>query len=157
MVLWAVWLMRARVAKALEDLAKAIREESPEDWEVVGGSATASVNYQTEETKVVEEPEEAKQLPIFPRDPAGEATGSSVSYRPGIRCYVVLSNPHQPNSVGFWRGPAPETWLEIERNLKGGALKGSGARLRRVQDQDEAEKIWRQTFPCREMPLVHLK
>lgn len=49
-----------------------------------------------------------------------------------IREYVVLSNPHCPESVGYWCGFFPKVWDQLQGNLLRGKLEGSGAKLRRV-------------------------
>lgn len=59
-----------------------------------------------------------------------------------IREYVVLSNPHCPESVGYWRGFFPKVWDQLQGSLRRGKLEGSGAKLRRVYSVKQAETLW---------------
>lgn len=59
-----------------------------------------------------------------------------------IREYVVLSNPHCPESVGYWCGFFPKVWDQLQGSLRRGKLEGSGAKLRRVYSVKQAETLW---------------
>ena len=163
-----------RVAKALAELGEALKEEgfasSGEEWEKIsvgspkgpGPSTAAPANqgYSQKNLAVctgevaLEKPQGSqKQLPVAPAV-SGRATGSHVAYHEDIRCYIVLENPNDQTSLGFWQGPAPHTWRRIERTLKNGELWGSKARLRRVQTRQEAEELWQTVHPGRKMPVV---
>ena len=132
--------MKAQVADALENLARVLRA-SEDDWEVVSqGEEPRSSNQKKEDPK---------QLPVTPK-----VTGSTVAYHRDVRCYLVFSNPHDPKSVGFWKGENPSTWKRIEATLKNQSLAGSGARLRRVDSKQQAEELWKKSFPSRPMPVV---
>lgn len=163
-----------RVVKALAELGEALKEEgfasSGEEWEKISvgspkdpglsSSAPADQSYSQKSSAVcsgeaaLEKPQGSqKQLPVAPVV-SGRATGSHVAYHVEIRSYIVLENPNDQTSLGFWRGPAPHTWRRIERTLKNGELWGSKARLRRVQTRQEADELWRTVHPGREMPVV---
>lgn len=83
------------------------------------------------------------------------ATASHVAYHPDVRHYIVLENPFDKSSLGYWVGPNPSTWRLLESRLKGGALKKSGARLRRVASEMEARQVWQKAFPEVAMPVAH--
>ena len=72
-----------------------------------------------------------------------------------VRCYVVIANPADSSTLGFWSGPNPQTWRLLESKLKGKRLLGSGARLRRVQSLEEAKQIWATAHPSRTKPIAH--
>ena len=87
---------------------------------------------------------------------ARDTTGSSVAYHQDSRIYVILSNPKKPWMVGVISGPSPETWLLIERNLPGGRLSGSSARLRRVPSLQVAAELWERHHPGMQLPQLRL-
>ena len=93
------------------------------------------------------------QGPVQPA-PAGPSA-SHIAYHPDVRCYVVIANPADSSTLGFWSGPNPQTWCLLESKLKGKRLLGSGARLRRVQSLEEAKQIWATAHPSRTMPIAH--
>jgi hypothetical protein len=70
-----------------------------------------------------------------PSTPAGET-----------RYYCVFHNPFRLASEGIWIGTAPAVWREIEAELKGQKLAGSGAYLRRAQSEREAREMWDREF-----------
>jgi len=157
-----------KVVKALAELGKALEEEglasSGDEWEKVSDVSPKASSEKKGYTHVapsvctgeaVEEkrPRSHQQLPVAPVF-SGRATGSHVAYHKDIRCYVVLENPNNQASLGFWRGPSPQTWRQIERTLKNGELRYSNARLRRVQSLQEAEELWQSVHPGRKMPVV---
>ena len=159
-------MKREKIAAALEQLAKAIREEDSDDsWSAVSAAGEEAVVESVPVSKVVSEVQkDLEQLTIG--GGAGEtaekkvvlpnaATASHVAYHPDVRHYVVLENPFDKSSLGYWVGPNPSTWRLLESRLKGGALKKSGARLRRVASEMEARQVWQKAFPEVEMPVAH--
>ena len=56
---------------------------------------------------------------------------------PGVRAYIIVSNPHNPSYVGFTEGPSPQTWRRIEKHLPNERLCGSRVKLRRVANRAE--------------------
>jgi hypothetical protein len=84
-----------------------------------------------------------------PSTPAGET-----------RYYCVFQNPFRPTSAGIWLGTAPAVWSEIEAELKGQKLAGSGAYLRRAPSEKEAQEMWEQEFRqgrVARWPRVHIR
>ncbi len=160
--------MRGKVADILEGLAAALRAEEEEEWEVVsqGSEKKSEVkpgeNSYTGESSGLgdpaakgsgEGPPSSVQLPIQPASTGPSA--SHIAYHRDVRCYVVVANPADPSTLGFWSGPNPQTWRLLESRLKGKRLLGSGARLQRVQDWEEAQMIWTAAHPSRTMPIAH--
>ena len=160
--------MRGKVADILEGLAAALRAEEEEEWEVVsqGSEKKSEVklgkNSYTGESSGLSDPaakgsgggpSSSAQLPIQPASTGPSA--SHIAYHRDVRCYVVVSHPSDPSILGFWSGPNPQTWRLLESRLKGKKLQGSGARLRRVQDWEEAQMIWTAAHPSRTMPIAH--
>ncbi len=155
--------MSDRLSRAVSELAAALQEiEENGDWEVVGetgstkipivahpsGSGRADFSSRAE---VNQDSSEVKQ-----EAGAKEPCGSDIAYKRDWRCYIILQNPADPSIEGFVEGPNPETWQRIESRLAGRKLRGSGARLRRVENKVEAEKVWRSVFPSKVMPMVEL-
>ena len=81
------------------------------------------------------------------------ACGSDVVYHVDWRHYIVVANP--TGELGYVCGPAASTWPCLEKRLRGGKLAGSGARLRRVESQKEAEEVWKKAHG--EKPMPHLR
>lgn len=159
--------MRSRVADILEGLAAALRVED-EEWEVVSqgsgdkaevkveGAPYTAVGLQAGEPTAnsgEEVPSSSLQQPILPTSTGPSA--SQIAYHPDVRCYVVIANPADSSTLGFWCGPNPQTWRLLESKLRGKRLLGSGARLRRVQNLEEAKRIWSAAHPSRTMPIAH--
>ena len=150
--------MVQRLAEALEGLTFALREfrETPE-WEFVAGELAAQLDAATGELLVVTSAAQAP-LPV-PKAQAkpkakSAATPVSITYTPAtpeIRHYLVLSNPGG-GPVGYASGLSPETWAAVERVLPGGRLAGSGARLRRVANREQAQLMWEEHFPGLPLP-----
>lgn len=141
----------------MEELAKAVRQSSDDEWEVVEAEVAEVVKGSG--TPPVEE--KSSQVPegsVGAEDPktGREAIASDVCYHKDWRIYIVLANPNDPESLGCWEGPNPQTWKAIEKTLRGGRLAGSGARLRRVEDLKAAAKLWKDVFPCRPMPVKRM-
>ena len=65
------------------------------------------------------------------------------------RCYVIVKAPGWL-IVGFAEGEGAETWRKPGRRLR-----GSGARLRRVANWEEALVIWQRAHP--KLPLLCLE
>lgn len=59
------------------------------------------------------------------------------------------------SGVGFAEGEGADTWRKIENSLPGRRLRGSGARLRRVANWEEAMVIWQKAHP--KLPLPRLE
>ena len=149
--------MRGRVAKALEELAKAVRECADDEWEVVEAEKGEIGEKGSGSAEVVCVPKEPEEPPCAAGSKTGrEAVASDICYHKDWRIYVVLANPNDQNSVGCWEGPNPQTWKAIEKTLRGGSLAGSGARLRRVEDFKQAVKLWKEVFPTRPMPVKNM-
>ena len=66
-----------------------------------------------------------------------------VSLIQGAEChYVVVKNSHSPGLLGLWSGPKGPTWRKVEETLRGGRLAGSGAKLKKVANPQEAKDYW---------------
>ena len=151
-------MKREKVAAALERVARAIREEDSDDsWSAVSACSEEEASGSVPVSEVVsvlqkgfeklelggsavettEEKEEKKESVVLPV----AATASHVAYHTDVRHYIVLENPFDKSALGYWVGPSPATWRLLESRLKGGALKKSGARLRRVASEMEARQV----------------
>ena len=162
--------MSDRLAKAVEELAAAFREfrvneeaHSESHFSVVsspghsrgGPPGYSSGPTRTHAPKAASDRRERKASnvtpPGSPTSTVRPATASSVAYHRDVRHYVILVNPDS-DIIGYVVGEGAPAWRWIEKTLKGQRLAGSGARLRRVQSEAQAEEIWRQTFPNTPMP-----
>ncbi len=155
--------MSDRLSRAVSELAAALREiEEIREWEVVGETSPERSQYEARpgssgeagllsRTEVSQVSGETKQE-VRTKEPCG----SDIAYKGDWRCYIILQNPADPSIEGFVEGPNPETWRHIEGRLAGRKLRGSGARLRRVENRAEAEKVWKSVFPKKPMPQVTL-
>ena len=85
-----------------------------------------------------------------------DPSGSTVAYREDWRHYIIVSNPRDPSFVGWTAGPGALTWRSLESRLPGGKLSGSAVRLRRVNDKEGAERVWRAAHPGIKMPNLPL-
>ena len=56
--------------------------------------------------------------------------------------YVVAKNSHSPGLLVLWSGPKGPTWRKVEETLEGGRLAGSGAKLKKVANAQEARDYW---------------
>lgn len=147
--------MVPRLTLALEELAAALKEvKQSEVWEVIAGEVEPALSAA------------ASELAGFARggDKAAssekvggsvEITGTTVAHHSDIRHYLVFKNPGS-SKIGYICGPAATTWGKVERCLRGQKLSGSGARLRRVADLNEAQKLWAMSFPNQPMPWLDL-
>ena len=145
-----------RLARALRDLAAALEATQAEDsqgennWEVVGESEEGASSEQPPSSSLPQPKSKAKAKSSGPR-----ATGSTVAYREDWRCYVIVGHPS--GLLGFVEGPGATTWRKIESSLLNQRLAGSGARLRRVANKEEALDVWRAAHGrVRPMPDLHL-
>ena len=147
--------MSSRLERAIKELAAALEEtQSDSDWELVGeksGESGGSSHLPCENSKPVEkEVKKEKELESTPCVP----TGSDIAYHQDIRHYVVVEHPK--GLVGYLVGPGASTWRALEATLPGRQLRGSGARLRRVDNRQEAMKIWEASHGSRLMPDLRL-
>ncbi len=164
-------MKREKVAAALEQLAKAIREEDSDDsWSAVSAGGGEAAEQSVPVSEVVSEVQKGLEKLAIGGGAVGAtqkrkekvgavaqpvaATASHVAYHPDVRHYIVLENSFDKSSVGYWVGPNPTTWRLLESRLKGGALKKSGARLRRVASELEARQVWEKAFPGVAMPVA---
>lgn len=131
----------SRLTAALERLAL-----EDEEWESV---STVSVPHTTTATSEVAKGKGKSSPPPI--------CGSSVAFHSDTRYYIVLSNPYRPSTEGCWYGPAAFTWRALEKQLRGERLAGSGARLRRVKDLQEARELWTLHRPNEEMPVKEVE
>ena len=69
-----------------------------------------------------------------------------------IRCYIITKHP--TGLVGFISGPGATTWGKIEQSFPNKRLVGSGAKLRRVKDLDEAKVVWEAAHGGKPLPLL---
>lgn len=142
--------MSSRLSQALRELAAALEETESEKWELVSGAPEAPKEAATPEVK-------SGGRDSSPARPAGStaisACGSDVVYHVDWRHYIVVANP--TGELGYVCGPAASTWPRLEKRLRGGKLAGSGARLRRVESQKEAEEVWKKAHG--EKPMPHLR
>ena len=171
--------MSDRISRALRELADALDDEA---WEVTrpatGADTQARELLQVVRGRLerpphgtstsrrastsVENPRETASgpggTPSSEVEAAGarDTTGSSVAYHQDSRIYVILSNPKKPWMVGVISGPSPETCLLIERNLPGGRLSGSSARLRRVPSLQVAAELRERHHPGMQLPQLRL-
>lgn len=133
-------VMSSRLERAIKELAAARAEprastDPPRD----SGKSGEKPGGQTKEKSVV--------------TPSGP-TGSVIAYHQDVRHYVVVEHPK--GLVGYLVGPGATTWRALESTLPGRRLQGSGARLRRVDNRQEAKKIWEASHGSRQMPDLHL-
>ena len=147
--------MTERVVLALRELADALEELSEREPGTSGGaslsvfSALQTVVRPTSSTS----PPRSMTLGSGRASTAGrEPNGSSVQYHTDVRLYLVLSNPRRPDVIGLYSGQ----WKFLEEQLAGGRLSGSEARLRKVESQEQAERMWADHFPNRAMPMLTL-
>lgn len=151
------------LTEALRGLTLALREfRAADNWELVDREAAEAFGEASVELAV------ATRLVDRPRsEGAGQSSavrGGSVAATPVVstaapassftadwRHYVILSNPGT-GKIGYIAGPGDTTWGVVENSLRGGRLSGSGARLRRVEDRNQALAVWEMAFPGRAMP-----
>lgn len=142
-----------RLTRALRELALEETEQG-ELWEVVRGpTEESSDSAAASETAVAPK---SKAKPEAKAKSSTSSSSASTSPHPrDWRCYVITHHPH--GKVGFVEGLGPTTWTKIEGILPGNRLAGSGARLRRVGNREEALELWRSKHGMeREMPDLHL-
>jgi len=149
-------VMSSRLERAIKELAAALEESQSESgWELVRESSAeprASTDLPCDSGKSEEKPggQTKEKSVVTPSGP----TGSVIAYHQDVRHYVVVEHPK--GLVGYLVGPGATTWRALEATLPGRRLQGSGARLRRVDNRQEAKKIWEASHGSRQMPDLHL-
>lgn len=145
--------MSERLQKALRELALALEEVDSESWELVTSEpGTTSVS----ETLTESLPKARDKVePAHSTSSLGTgATASNIAYHEDYRHYIITKHPL--NQVGYLSGPGATTWKKLEKTLPGNRLAGSGARLRRVESREEAQRIWTMAFGQIPMPNLEL-
>ena len=136
----------SRLAKALRDLAAALDDvEKDGEWELVKEEGEKKKKGGVESGV-------ASEVSAAGGEKAGPSA-SDIAYRKDWRCYVIVEHPG--GLVGFAEGEGADTWRKIENSLPGRRLRGSGARLRRVANWEEAMVIWQKGHP--KLPLPRLE
>ena len=97
----------------------------------------------------------ASDTPL-PADTPTPAASSAKKPERDLRLYLVTQNDHNEDLLGLHVGSGSAAWYQLERQLRGGRLAGSGARLRRFKTVKEAQQAWKEAFPDQEMPVHHL-
>ena len=141
-----------RLSRALRELADALesaeveRPASEQSWSLPSSPARSSVGAQGSGAVATAAPQPKAEGKAPKKGP----TGSDVAYHSDHRCYVITVHPR--GLVGFVEGPGATTWRRIEETLPNQRLAGSGARLRRVKDMEEAAVIWAKSHGSKPMP-----
>lgn len=146
--------MSSRLERAMKELAAALEEsQSDSGWELVGESSAGPGASSSDQPGECGKSEEKSGAPTK-KDSEVAPTGSVISYHQDIRHYVVVEHPK--GLVGYLFGPGASTWRALKATLPGRRLQGSGARLRRVSNRQEAMKIWAAAHGLRQMPDLRL-
>lgn len=132
----------AELAEAVAELS--VNSKRTDSWELVAESEKVDV------PKTVEPPTSSEKASLPSSSAPVVAPSTAVCYKTDIRHYIVVVNPSGP--VGYHFGHAGKAWPQVEALLPGNRLAGSGAKLRRVQDREEALKIWERTHGKVPMP-----